>query len=140
MNYWLFKEEPTHYSYHRLVEDGGTVWDGVRNNLALIHLRRVRRGDKILFYHTGSETAVVGVMQATSDPYPDPKMKDPRLVVVDVKPEMQLPRPVTLKQIKSDPQLSGFDLVRLPRLSVMPVPPEIWSRILMLAGKTDHSK
>jgi predicted RNA-binding protein with PUA-like domain len=136
MAYWLFKEEPTHYSFDQLVRDGETVWNGVINNLALIHLRKVRKGDEILFYHTGGETAMVGVMHATSDPYPDPTLKNPKLVVVDVRADKKLAKPVTLSHIKNDAQLSKFDLVRLPRLSVMPVPPEIWSKILKPAEKT----
>jgi predicted RNA-binding protein with PUA-like domain len=132
--FWLFKEEPDHYSYDRLVEDGETVWDGVTNNLALKHLRSVKKGDLALFYHTGKEKRVVGVMRIKSDPYPNPKLRDPKLVVVDVEPVQHLPRPVGLSEIKSDAKLKGFELVRLPRLSIMPVPKEIWDKILRMAN------
>src|SRR3990172_3301154 len=102
MAYWLFKEEPGHYPFQQLQKDGGTVWDGVRNNLALKHLRNIRRGDTVLYYHTGNETAIVGIMNIESDPYLDPKQKDPKLVVVNVTPIRALPKAVTLAQLKSD--------------------------------------
>lgn len=135
MAYWLFKEEPSHYSFEQLLKDGKTVWDGVENNLALKHLRKVRKGDRSLFYHTGGETAAVGIMRIISDPYPDPTKNNPKLVAVDVKPERKLPRSITLAEIKSNPKFSGFDLVRLPRLSVMPLSEEIWKEILALANQ-----
>jgi predicted RNA-binding protein with PUA-like domain len=127
---WLFKQEPTHYSFDRLVNDGGTKWDGVENNAALKNLRGIRKGDEIFFYHTGDEKQVVGLMEASSDAYPDPKDKDGRLTVVDVKPVKKLRRPVTLAEMKSSAKFAGFDLLRLPRLSVIPVPDKFWSEIL----------
>jgi len=129
-NRWLFKEEPAHYSFDQLVKDKGARWNGVENNMALKNLRAVRKDDEILFYHTGDERRVVGIMSASSDAYPDPDSKDPRLVVVDVRPVRKLERPVTLAQVKSDPVFAGFDLVRVGRLSVMPVAEKFWSRIL----------
>ena len=131
---WLFKEEPSHYSFDRLQEDGRTVWSGVRNNLALKHLRRVERGDLILFYHTGEEKRVVGVMRAASGAYPDPEERDDRLAVVDVEPVKKLKRPVTLAELRADPRLKGFDLFRISRLSVMPVPEDFWNEILRLGS------
>lgn len=137
MPYWLFKEEPNCYNYDALEREGRTVWDGVANNTALLHLRQVRPGDEVLLYHTGDEKAVVAVMRAVSDPYPDPREKDDRLVVVDVVPVRRLPRPVTLREIKADPQLAEWDLVRNSRLSVMPVPPRIWKKIIALSKAGD---
>ncbi len=129
MALWLFKEEPDHYGFADLQRDGKTLWDGVRNNLARQHLRKVRRGDRVLFYHTGKEKAVVGEMRAVSDPQPDPQGEDPNDVVVEVKAVRALPRPVPLTRIKADPLLAKWDLVRLPRLSVMPVTQAQWQRI-----------
>jgi predicted RNA-binding protein with PUA-like domain len=132
---WLLKSDPDHYSFDDLVRDGKTVWDGVSNNLALKNLRSIRRGDVAFIYHTGTERAVVGIAEILSDPYPDPKKKDPRLVVVEVKAKEKLPKPVGLGEIKNHPALQKLDLVRLPRLSVMPVPDEQWKAVLALAGK-----
>ena len=132
---WLFKEEPTHYPFDQLVKDGKTTWDGVENNLALKHLRNVRKGDSILYYHTGEERRVVGIMSAVSDPYPDPARDDGRFVVVDVSPVRKLPRPVTLAEIKADERFSGFDLIRIGRLSVMPVPERFWAAIMEDGGE-----
>lgn len=130
MAYWLLKTEPSDYAYADLEEDQGTLWDGVGNNLALKHLRQMRRGDRALIYHTGRERRVVGIAEVTSDPFPDPERNDPRLVVVEVKPRSKLAEPIPLAEIKSDPQLKDFDLVRLPRLSVMPVAESVWKRLL----------
>ena len=130
MAYWLLKTEPSDYAYANLEADQGTLWDGVGNNLALKHLRQVRRGDQALIYHTGKERMVVGVAEVTSDPFPDPERDDPRLVVVEVKPKRKLTEPIRLAEVKSDPELQDFDLVRLPRLSVMPVAEAVWKRLL----------
>ena len=132
---WLFKSDPDTYSFADLERDGQTVWDGVSNNLALKHLRSVRRGDQALIYHTGDEKAVVGLAEVVSDAYPDPKQKDSRLVVVDVKASERLARPVSLGEIKKQAALKDFDLVRLPRLSVMPVSEAQWNAIMKLAKK-----
>ena len=105
------------------------MWSGVENNLALKHLRSVKKGDQVLYYHTGKETAVVGVMEVAKDPYPDPEKDDPRLIVVDVKPVRRFDRPVTLAEIKSNPKFADFALVRISRLSVMPVTREQWTAI-----------
>ena len=130
---WLFKSDPETYSLSDLEREGRTVWDGVSNNLALKHLRSVRKGDSVLIYHTGEERAVVGIAEVLSDAYPDPKQKDPRLVVVDVKAVKRLPRPVSLDEIKRQDALKDFALVRLPRLSVMPVSEGQWKELLDLA-------
>lgn len=131
---WLFKTEPSAYSFQRLQQDKKTVWDGIKNNLALKHLSGVKKGDGILIYHTGSEKAAVGVAQALSAPYPDPKKKEPKWIVIDIKPVKTLSRPVTLAEMKANPKLVKFDLVRLPRLSIMPVSEEQWQIIEGMAG------
>jgi len=131
---WLLKSDPEHYSFSDLARDGKTVWDGVSNNLALKHLRNVRRGDSVLVYHTGEERAAVGLAEAASDPYPDPQQKDARRVVIDLRAKERLARPVTLDEIKKSRALKNFDLVRLPRLSVMPVSDAQWNAILAKAG------
>ncbi len=130
---WLFKEEPNHYSFSDLDRDGTTMWDGVSNNLARQNLRQVRRGDKILFYHTGKEKAVVGEMRALTDSGPDANSDDPKAVVVKVQKVRRFSQAVPLKRIKDDPLLAGWDLVRLPRLSVMPVSEAQWRRVLELS-------
>ncbi|MDE2963879.1 MAG: EVE domain-containing protein [Acidobacteriota bacterium] len=130
MAYWLLKTEPSDYAYADLEADRQALWDGVGNNLALKHLRQIRRGDQALIYHTGRERMVVGIAEVTSDPFPDPERDDPRLVVVEVKPKRKLAEPISLAEIKSDPELKDFDLVRLPRLSVMPVTETVWKRLL----------
>ena len=127
------KEEPEHYNYDELERDGKTVWAGVKNPLAQKHLRTIRKGDRIFYYHTGKEKAVVAVAKALGDAYPDPGDKDGKLFVVDVAPEKKLPRPVTLKEIKADAAFASFPLVRMARLSVMPVSDAEWSRIEKLS-------
>jgi predicted RNA-binding protein with PUA-like domain len=123
------KEEPEHYSYDALVREGRTVWAGVKNPLAQKHLRSIRKGDRIFYYHTGKEKAVVAVAKAASDAYPDPKDTEGKLSVVDVVPERKLTRPVTLAAIKADSAFASFPLVRMSRLSVMPVTDAEWKRI-----------
>jgi predicted RNA-binding protein with PUA-like domain len=130
---WLFKTEPGTYSWSDLVRDRRTVWDGVKNALALRHLAAVEKGDEILVYHTGAEKAVVGMARAARGAYPDPKQGHPRLVVVDLVPVRALERPVTLAEMRADRALAGFDLLRLPRLSVMPVSAQQWDEIARLA-------
>src|SRR6185437_11226567 len=118
---WLFKEEPTHYSFDELVADKKTVWSGVKNPLAQKHLHAIRKGDRIFYYHTGDERAVVGIATALNDAYPDPADKTGKAAVVDVAPVKKLQRPVTLAEIKADRRFADFPLVRISRLSVMPV-------------------
>jgi len=126
---WLFKEEPTHYSFDALVKDKKAVWSGVRNPVAQKHLRSVKKGDRIFYYHTGDEKSVVAIATALSDAYPDPDDKSGKAHVVDVGPVKKLPRPVTLKEIKADKAFANFPLVRISRLSVMPVSDAEWARV-----------
>lgn len=131
---WLFKEEPSNYSYDDLVRDGKTSWTGVKNPLAQKHLRAVQKGDRIFFYHTGDEKAVVGIAKAGGDAYPDPADTSGKLYAVDVVPVKKLKSPVTLASIKADKAFADFPLTRMPRLSVMPVDEETWERIVGMAG------
>jgi predicted RNA-binding protein with PUA-like domain len=133
-HYWLLKTEPSDYSYTDLEKDVQTIWDGVSNNLALKHLRKMKAGDLAFLYHTGKERALVGIAEVISDPYPDPKKSDVKLAVVDVKAREELPHSVSLAEVKADSEFSDFLLVRLPRLSVMPVTPPQWTRLLAMAG------
>lgn len=126
---WLFKTEPSEYSYDDLEREQKTVWSGVSNSLALKHLREVRLGDEILIYHTSDEKAVVGLAEVIKEAYPDPKENDEKLVVVNIKPKHRFARAVTLTEIKNAAALKDFDLVRLPRLSVMPINNEHWAAL-----------
>lgn len=129
MALWVFKQEPTCYSFADLRRDGRTVWDGVSNALARKYLRQIKRGDRILFYHTGKEKAIVGQMRAVTDSREAPTADDPRAVVVEVEAVRPLARPVTLAEIKADAVLADWDLARLPRLSVAPTTEAQWRRI-----------
>ena len=130
---WLLKSDPDTYSFADLERDRQTRWDGVSNNLALKHIRSMHAGDTALVYHTGDEKAIVGRAEIMSEPYTDPKQNDPRLVVVDLKAGPRLPRPVPLSEVKQQPDLKDFPLVRMPRLSVMPVSEAQWKALLGLA-------
>ena len=134
MAQWLVKEEPEHYSYDQLVKEKKTVWAGVKNPLAQKHLRSIKRGDRVFYYHTGKEKAIVAIATAASDAYPDPKDATKKAFVVDVAPVKKLERPVTLAEIKADRAFATFPLVRMSRLSVMPVTDEEWARIERMAG------
>jgi len=134
-NRWLFKTEPGAYSFQQLQKDKKTVWDGVKNNLALKHLSGIKGGDLILMYHTGDEKAAVGIARAAGGAYPDPQKKDPKLLVVDIEPVKALSRPVALAEMRGNGRLAKFDLLRLPRLSVMPVSEEQWTVIEGMAGR-----
>jgi predicted RNA-binding protein with PUA-like domain len=131
---WLFKTEPSAYSWQQLERDRRAVWDGVKNALALKHLAAVAEGDEVLVYHTADEKAAVGIARVVRGAYPDPKARDAKLVVVDLAPLRALPSPVTLAAMRTNPKLAGFDLLRLPRLSVMPVSAAYWTAILRMAG------
>jgi predicted RNA-binding protein with PUA-like domain len=132
---WLFKEEPTHYGYDSLVKDKRTVWSGVKNPLAQKHLRSVKKGDRIFYYHTGDEKSVVGIAKALGDAYADPQDKTGKQSVVDVAPVKKLAQPVTLASIKADAAFKTFPLVRISRLSVMPVSDDEWDAIIAKSGK-----
>ena len=132
---WLFKTEPSVYSYQQLVKDKKTVWDGVANNLALKNLRDIKKGEQIFIYHTGDEKAAVGVANALGGAYADPSKGDPKLLVVDIEAVRALPRPVTLARVKAHPKLKAFDLVRNSRLSIMKVTDEQWNIIEDLARR-----
>ena len=133
-NSWLLKTEPSTYSFGRLVEERRAVWDGVRNNLALSHLRGMKEGDRVLIYHSGAEKQIVGTARVVRAAYPDPSQSDPKLVVVDLEADAAVPNPVTLSAIKADPAFKDFPLVRMGRLSVMPVPSDLWKRIVAMGG------
>ena len=131
---WLVKEEPSSYSYDDLARDRRTSWTGVRNPLAQKHLRGIRKGDSIFFYHTGNEKSVVGIARAATDAYPDPADETGKLYAVDVEPVTKLKAPVTLAAIKAEKAFASFPLVRMSRLSVMPVTDEEWTRIERMSG------
>lgn len=131
MAHWLLKNEPDCYAYAKLVEDGFTEWDGVTNPLAQKHLRSMKQGDTVFYYHTGNEKAIVGICRVSNGPKPVPENE--KLVTVTVEPERTLKHPVTLSQIKADDRFSEWDLVRNSRLSVMPCPVELWKAILEMS-------
>ncbi|ABK76721.1 conserved hypothetical protein [Cenarchaeum symbiosum A] len=136
MAYWLVKQEPggpRGYSLDQMQKDKKTVWDGVRNNLALKHIRNMKKGDLAMYYHTGTERQAVGIIEVTTAPYPDPGAENERFVVVDVKFKSRLKRPVTLDEMKGEKAFKDWELVRISRLSVMPVPKGIWDRIMTLS-------
>jgi predicted RNA-binding protein with PUA-like domain len=132
---WLLKTEPSEYSFADLERAGRARWDGVQNPLAQKHLHAIRANDEVLVYHTGAEKAVIGLARAASDAYPDPERKNPKLAVVDLTPVRRLARPVTLAAIKAEHVFAGWELVKMSRLSVMPVPDELWWRVLQLGGE-----
>ena len=133
-NYWLLKTEPDRYSYDDLERDKKTYWEGVTNNLALKHLRNIKKGDLAIIYHTGDERQAIGIAEVTSDAYPDPEQKNPKLVVVDLKPKQRLKKPVALAAVKAREEFQDFLLVRMSRLSVMPVTKEQWDLLMKMAG------
>lgn len=133
---WLVKTEPTEYSFERLVREKRAVWEGVKNAQAQKFLAAIRKGDRILVYHTGNEKAVVGIARALGDAYPDPHDSGPKpLLVFDIAPEQALPRPVPLAELKARAELADWELVRLPRLSVMPVSGPQWAAVVKLAER-----
>ena len=134
MAHWLFKTEPSDYSYADLARDKRVVWEGVSNATALIHLRAVRKGDAVVVYHSGKDKAAVGLAEVTRGAYADPKLGDPKRVVVDLKPVRALANPVKLSDFRNDPVLETTELVRISRLSVMPLTPAHFARVLERAG------
>ena len=138
VNYWLAKQEPSGprgYNFSKLEKEKKTVWDGVHNNLALKHIRNMKKGDQILFYHTGTERQAVGIMTVTTNPYPNPNEKEKRFVVIDVKFKKRLKQPVTLEEMKKQKKFRSWELMRISRLSVMPVPKPIWNEIIKMSQK-----
>ncbi len=138
VNYWLAKQEPSGprgYNFSKLEKEKKTVWDGVHNNLALKHIRNMKKGDQVLFYHTGTERQAVGIMTVTTNPYPNPKEKEKRFVVIDVKFKKRLKQPVTLEEMKKQKKFKSWELLRISRLSVMPVPKLIWNEIIKMSQK-----
>lgn len=131
-NYWILKTDADTYAFDQLARERRAVWDGVSNALALKHIRSMRKGDQTFIYHSGEDKALVGLARIVSDPYPDPK--DPKLVVVDVEAGERLPRPVPLSAVKADPAFAELGLVRMSRLSVIPVPDALWKRLLQMGG------
>src|SRR5205814_6661859 len=129
--HWLMNSAPESYGWADLVRDGGTEWDGVRNNAARLHLKAMKKGDEAFFYHSMSDKAVVGIMRVVRGAQPDPK--DPNWVSVRVEPVEPLPRPVTLAEIKAEPKLAKMELIRQSRLSVAPVRADEWKLILNMS-------
>jgi predicted RNA-binding protein with PUA-like domain len=136
MAYWLLKSEPVKYPWSKLAADGRTHWDGVRNHQAANNLKAMKIGDKAFFYHSNEGLEIVGIAQIVAEYYPDPSDASGRFGMVDVAPVMPLTRTVSLKQMKADPLLQNMALVRQSRLSVCPVAPEEWARVLEMAGHT----
>jgi len=135
MPYWLVKSEPFKYSWDQFVKDKETFWDGVRNYSARIHLRAMKKGDKVLFYHSNEGVEIVGIAAVTKEAYQDPTTEDDAWVVVNLKAVRKLKKAVTLAQVKADKRLSEMALVRLGRLSVQPVTNEEWKVVMEMAGE-----
>jgi len=130
---WLFKSDPETYGFDQLEKDKQTRWDGVANAVALKNLRSIKNGDAVFIYHTGDEKAIIGIAEVISEPYPDPKHNDPKLTVVDIRAVKRLKKPVLLSEVKSRKEFADFALVRLPRLSVMPVTDAQWKLLEAMA-------
>lgn len=134
MNYWLVKSEPFKYSWDQFLKEGKTFWDGVRNYTARNNLKAMKRGDRVLFYHSNEGLAIVGIAEVVKEAYQDPTTIDPNWVAVDLKPVKSLPKPVTLAQVKAESALKDMDLVRLSRLSVGAVKASEYERVMVMAG------
>ncbi|MBD0376597.1 MAG: EVE domain-containing protein [Flavisolibacter sp.] len=135
MAYWLVKSEPNTYGWEQFEKEGRTFWDGVRNYAARIHLKAMRKGDKVLFYHSNEGLEIVGIAQVVKEAYQDPTTDDTAWVAVDLKPVKKLKKPVSLAEIKENKQLHNMALLRLSRLSVQPVTEEEWGIIMKMAGE-----
>ena len=137
VNYWLAKQEPSGprgYNFSTLEKEKTTVWDGVHNNLALKHMRNMKKNDLVMYYHTGDERQIVVIMTITSKPYPNPEEDNERFVVVDVKYKKRLKNPVSLEVMKKEKSFKNWELLRISRLSVMPVPADIWNTIIRISS------
>jgi predicted RNA-binding protein with PUA-like domain len=135
MAYWLVKSEPTAYSWDQLVKEKQTCWSGVRNYAARLHLRSMKKGDEVFFYHSNEGTDIVGIAKVVKEAYQDPTTNDDKWVAVDLKPHKKLKIPVTLDTIKKDKRLASMALVRIGRLSVQPVSDAEWKVVMELAGE-----
>lgn len=134
MNYWLVKSEPFKYSWDKFAEDGQTFWDGVRNYAARLHLRAMKKGDHVLFYHSNEGLEVVGIAKVVKTAYQDPTTEED-WSVVDLKPYKKLKKPVTLAEMKKEKMLAGIPLIRIPRLSVMPLKEVEYNKILEMSTR-----
>ena len=135
MAYWLVKSEPAKYAFADLQRDGRTVWDGVRNNAAALHLKAMKLGDEVLYYHSQEGLEVVGVAKVVKEHFLDPSDPAGRFVAVELAPVRALPKPVSLQAMKAAPALAGLEMIRQGRLSVSPVRPEEWEAITRMAGE-----
>lgn len=136
VNYWLAKQEPSGprgYNFSQLEKEKKTIWDGVHNNLALKHMNNMKKNDLVFFYHTGTERQIIGIMTVDSDPYPNPEEKNKRFIVVNVNYKKRLKREVTLDELKKEKKFKNWELLRISRLSVMPVPKQIWDKIIKIS-------
>lgn len=134
MKYWLMKTEPATYSFGDLQRDRRTEWDGVRNNQAQLFMRQMSKGDLTLIYHSGKDKCIVGVADVVRGAYPDPDSANDKHVLIDVRASKRLPNPIPLSDIKADERFAEFHLVRMSRLSVMPVPANMWKRLTAMGG------
>ena len=135
MAHWLVKSEPAKYAYADLERDGKTVWDGVRNNAAALHLKAMKNGDQVLYYHSQEGLDVVGIAKVVKEVFPDASDPSGRFVAVELAPVRALKRPVTLAEMKAEPKLEGMAMLRQSRLSVSPVSDAEWATILTMAGE-----
>ena len=139
MAFWILKTDADSYPFDQLERERRAVWDGVTNALALKHIRSMAAGDTALIYHSNVGKEIVGLARIVRGPYPDPKSKDPKLLVVDLEPDRRLPKPVTLATIKADPAFADLGLVRMSRLSVIPVPEQQWRKLLAMGGAPNQA-
>lgn len=135
MAHWLVKSEPHKYSFDDLIRDGRTVWDGVRNNTAALHLKAMKVGDEVFYYHSVEGLEVVGIARVAKEAFIDPTDEKGRFVAVELEPVRKLKQPVTLAQLKGEPALADMAMLRLFRISVSPVRDEEWTVILRMAGE-----
>ncbi len=135
MQYWLVKSEPEKYSWEKFEKDGTTFWDGIRNYAARLHLRAMKNGDEVFFYHSNEGLEIVGIAKVVKEAYQDPSTTDEAWVAVDLKAVKKLKKPVTMQQIKADGRLNDMALLRISRLSVQPVKKEEWKIVMGMAGE-----
>lgn len=135
MAYWLVKSEPAAYSWEKFTEEKQTIWSGVRNYAARLHLRNMKKGDEVFFYHSNEGTDIVGIAKVVKEAYQDPTTDDDRWVAVDLKVHKKLKKPVSLEAIKKDKRLANMALVRIGRLSTQPVSDKEWTVVLELSGE-----